>query len=546
MSLKNILFLSLLSSLCSLLVATAFAQDVPATPAEEGDAAPESVTTSPVITVPYKLILPTHYGWSTIQEGQTISFQLQTTGGKGAADHFSITKGMAPGMTLDSLGTFTWTPSYDIADRLSNSAAVAVLFEAKNDAEEVASYDVVFKVLHVNRPPVLDELKPFYVQHKTQNTYKIDPLSVSDPDNDTYVFIPVLETLPEGMQLSEAGLFTWEPSISQFNNLKTGNTYVDFWVEDQPFKGRTKGRIKLEQTQKDLAPTITVVPKNFVYRVKENSIINIKFFLSDPNGDEDIYRFNFVSDNKNIPQKALVKNTETNYEFIWEPGYDFVKEPLDTVRFNITFFVLDKSQNREEKTFQFAIGNTINEDERNAYLYNLYREAMVSSWNLMEQMVEKENDLKRNYRRAKRGKSQRSVLSASLGATTGLSPVIGKNNPDLRTQITTIGGTSIATIGTLEATEVVGKSVKDLLERFNYVMEKKNEIQTKGDAFAREFASKTARIHPDFIPKLDAFKATMNVKGLVALELDANWENKKVATDAAIKKRFKDFALFTK
>ena len=41
-------------------------------------------------------------------------------------------------------------------------------------------------------------------------------------------------------------------------------------------------------------------------------------------------------------------------------------------------------------------------------------------------------------------------------------------------------------------------------------------------------------------------KALMNLSGLVALELDANWENKKEATDNAIKKTFKDFVPYTK
>ena len=38
----------------------------------------------------------------------------------------------------------------------------------------------------------------------------------------------------------------------------------------------------------------------------------------------------------------------------------------------------------------------------------------------------------------------------------------------------------------------------------------------------------------------------MNLSGLVALELDANWENKKEATDAALKKTFKDFVPLSK
>lgn len=492
---------------------------------------------------PFRLILPVNYGWSTVNEGEHIGFELKTEGGRSSDIRYYIGKGEAPGMKLDSItGVFSWVPSYDIADRLITSVALSVLFEARNAADEVATAEVIFKVNHTNRPPEIEELKTFYVQFKTQNTYRIDPANVTDHDGDSYVFIPVLETFPEGMQMTEAGQITWEPSQAQFNILRAGPRYIEFYVEDQPFKSRTKGRLRLEPSQKDLAPIITVVPKQQVFRIKENAIVNIKFFLSDPNGDDDILKFDFVSQNKDVPRSALVKNTETNYEFIWEPGYDFVKEPVDSVRFNITFYVLDKAQNRDEKVFQFVVGNTVNEEERNIYLFNLYREAMVSARDLMEQMVEKENELKKNYRKAKRGKSQRSVLNATLGASTGLSPVIAKDKPDLRNQITTIGGTTIATIGTLEATEVIGKPIKDLLDRFNYVMQKKNELQTKGDAFAREFASKGARAHPDFIKKLDAFKASMSLSGLVALELDANWVSKKPATTKEIRKYFKDYA----
>ncbi|GAA4446155.1 hypothetical protein GCM10023091_38800 [Ravibacter arvi] len=486
--------------------------------------------------------MPYNYGWSTVKEGESIGFELKTTGGKSKEVTYSIVNGKVPEMKLDSVtGAFSWTPSYDVADRLITSVAVSVLFEARNKADEVNSQEVVFKVVHTNRPPVVDELKPFYVQFKTQNTYRVDPESVRDLDNDSFVFIPILETMPEGMQMSEAGQITWDPSIAQFNILKAGPRYVEFYVEDQPFKARTKARLKLEPTQKDLAPVITVVPKQSVFRIKENSLVNIKFYLSDPNGDDDIARFDFVSQNKEISKKALVKNTETNYEFIWEPGFDFVKEPVDSVRFSITFYVIDKAQNRDERVFNFVVGNTVDEEKRNEYWFNLYHEAMVSARDLMDQMVEKENDLKRNYRKAKRGKSQRSVLNATMGASTGLSPVIAKDKPDLRNQMTVIGGTTVATIGTLEATEVIGKSIKDLLDRFNYVLEKKTELQGKGDAFAREFASKTARAHPDFVKKLDAFKSSMSVRGLVALELDANWVSKTQATTKEIRKYFKDY-----
>ena len=492
---------------------------------------------------PLKIILPAQPNWSIIEEGQELMFQLAAQGGKSDTVYFAIKEGMQKEISFDSLGRFVWIPAYDLADRINTLRTLSVVFEAYNRAGESVTQQVAFKIIHVNRPPEVDELRPFYVQYNTQNTYQIDANAVRDPDSDPVVFVPVAEQMPEGMRLSSSGEITWQPSLTQFKFLKEGARYIEFYVEDQPAKARTKGRVKLEATQMDLPPELSVVPKVNRIKRKENSVINIKFFLADPNGDDDIAMFGFISDNRDVPQSALIKNTPNQYEFIWTPDYDFVKDPFDTLAFDVVFYVLDKAQNREERKIHFVIENAVNEAERDNYLYALYRGGLVNAWGLLEQMKEKEEELKKGYRRAKKGKKNRSVLNASLGATTGLAPVIaGPKNPSLKTGITTVGGTSVMTIGTLEATEVIGRSTKDLLDRFNYVMEKKSELQNKGDIFAREYSLKSARRTNDFIRKLDEFRALMNLRGLVALELDANWENKKEATDKALKRTFKDFA----
>jgi hypothetical protein len=496
-------------------------------------------------TPPFQLVFPAEPNWSIAEEGQPVGFQLKTRGGKSGSDsvYFSIVEGKMKDMIFDTLGRFMWTPSYDIADRINTLRSVPVVFKATNQAGESTTQQIDFKIIHVNRPPEVDELRPFYVQYKTQNTYQIDKNAFRDADSDPVVFVPVAEGMPEGLRMSANGEVVWEPSQTQFNILRKGARYIEFYVEDQPSKARTKGRIKLEVTQTDLPPEITMVPKVSRVKSKENATINIKFFLADPNGDDDITTFDFISDNRDIPSSVIVKNTPTQYEFIWTPSYDFVKDPFDSLAFDITFYVLDKTQNREERRIHFTILNTINEAERDQYLYSLYRGALVNAWGLLEQMKEKEEELKKGYRKAKKGKQNRSVLNASLGATTGLAPVIaGTTRPSLKNSITTVGGTTVMTIGTLEATEVIGRSTKDLLDRFNYVMEKKSDLQNKGDIFAREYSLKSARRTSDFIRKLDEFRGLMNLRGLVALELDANWENKKEATDKAIKRAFKDFS----
>ena len=485
-----------------------------------------------------QIILPQQPDWTVVAEGQAIQFTLKTTGNAADTVAYSIAQGMDEGMKFDSLGHFKWIPGYDLADRLKTTRTIPVIFEVRNRRGESATQLVEFRVQHVNRPPIVDDLSPFYVRFQTQNVYKFDPKQVYDADGDPVVFITIADQMPEGVKLSAQGEITWTLSRNQFNQLRAKPLRIEFWVEDQPAKLRTKGRLKIDVTQMDLPPVISVVPKERTHQVRENATINLKFYLADPNGDDDIEAFDFLSSSQLIPKSALVKNTNNQYEFIWLPGYDFVRDPYDTLRVNLTFFALDKAQNRDEQTIAVTVFNTVNEEAKDRYNYALYNQALVQAWNLVTQLDEKEIQLKHDYRRAKGGKRNRSMANASLGAVTGISPAINSNNQRL---ISAIGGTAVLTMGTLEATEVIGKSMKDLLDRYNYVLGKKTDLQNKGDVFAREFALKSARRTPDFIKRLDDFRNTVSLSGLVSLELDANWQNRKEATDKALKRTFKDF-----
>ncbi|WP_375448068.1 hypothetical protein [uncultured Fibrella sp.] len=494
----------------------------------------------------FQILLPQQADWNAVAEGQSIRFTLKTSGSLADSVTYSIAQGMLEGMAFDSLGHFSWTPGYDLADRLKTTRTVPVIFEVRNRRGESATQLVDLRVQHVNRPPVVEELPPFYVRFQTQNVYKFDPKQVFDADGDPIAFIAIPDQMPEGSKLSAQGELTWTLSKNQFNQLRAKPIYIEFWVEDQPAKTRTKGRLKIDVTQMDLPPVISVVPKEKSYRVRENATINLKFYLADPNGDDDIHTFDFLSTDQRIPKSALVKNTNNQYEFIWMPGYEFVRDPNDTLRLNLTFFVLDKAQNRDEQTIAVTVLNTVNEEAKDRYTYALYNQALVQAWNLVTQLDEKEVELKHDYRRAKGGKRNRSVANASLGAVTGVAPAVTNAQSSQTAQsnqrlISAIGGTAVLTMGTLEATEVIGKSMKDLLDRYNYVLGKKSELQNKGDVFAREFALKSARRSPEFIKRLDEFRNAMSLSGLVALELDANWQNKKEATDKAIKRTFKDF-----
>ncbi len=485
---------------------------------------------------------PKKPGWNKGKEGQLMTFSLMVNADSTVLNrNYSIKQGKLYGMEIDSLGNFKWNPPYHIVERHEQNKVIQIIIETTDNAKMPVSKNIDLMISHTNRPVVVNDLKTFYVKFNTKNLYFIDKTLIYDEDNDQIVFVPNLETLPEGMNISSNGEVSWEPSLSQFRKIKEKPLYVEIFAQDQPAKTQTPIKLKIEATQLDLAPEITIVPKKERHFLKENENISLRFYLSDPNGEEDIAVFDFLTNVPNFDKNTLVKNSGNQYEFIWTPSYDFVQDPTDTLSFHVDFFVLDKSQKREVKRIYFTVKNTLNEAETDKKNYNLYFGTMARAWELTEQLKEKEDELKRAYARARKGKKQRSVVNASLGATTGLSSIFSKNKPDAQRLISTIGGTTVLTISTLEATEVIGKSMKDIIDRLNYVIEKKNEIQSKGDIFARDYSLKSNRREADFLPKIDDFMSTMNLKGLVALELNASWESKNKPTDKSINKTFKDF-----
>lgn len=489
------------------------------------------------------IILPTKMDWNTVDEGKEITFQLHTKGGRDtSAVVYSVESGLLSGMQFDSTGKFSWTPSYDVADRINRFASLPVVFEAHNAIGERTTQMVPIKVNHVNRPPIIDDLKPFYVQYKTQNKYQIDPNAVRDPDGDPIEFVQLVTQMPEGMSISKGGEISWDPSLAYFKQIKEKPIEVQFGIEDQPFKGRTIGKVRVEATRMDMPPSIGIIPNAALVVKSEKEPISLKFYLSDPNGDDDVDVMGFISDDIRVPKEALRANTQNSWEFNWVPDYDFVKDPKDSIGFNVTFFVLDKAKNRDEKKVRFVIKNAVNAEILDKENYVYYRNVLVETWEWLEQLEERENKLKRDYKKAKSGKRGRSMTTATLGATTGLAPVIAKTDVDTRSLITSIGGTGIATIGTLEATEIIGKSINDVFTRLQKIMTTKSNLQASADVFARDNSTRKSRQPDDFRPKLDAWrKANLVFEPVVAIELSAAWEPKTKIDDNALKKKFKYF-----
>lgn len=481
-------------------------------------------------------IFPQSEKWNEIQENSELIFTVKTDD----EAVYSIVDGETLGIKFDSLGNFYWKPSYDLVDRVTLKKEFPVVFETMYPDNRHERKTIIFVVHHVNRPPVVEELPVFYVKQAFRNVYQFPTEYIYDPDGDPIVFKSSPSSMPEGSALTSQGQLTWSPSRSQFNTLRSAPLVLEFIVQDQPEKAETAGRLKIAQTQLDLPPEILLVPGDSLFSIKEDEPLNLKIYLSDPNGDDNVRSAGMIPSDTRISANVLKENTSVQYEFTWIPGYAFVDDAKQIIEINIIFFVLDKTNNRTQKRIKIKVQDAENLVEKDALQFSKYRNSMVNALILVGQLDENQKKLNQDYKKARKGKKKRSVLNASLGAATGLSPITLE--PDQAKVVSGVGGTTVLTLGTLEATEVIGRSRDGILEKIRLGIEIRNKIQAQGDEFARKYSLKSARRTPDFEKDIDKLRTAMNDQKLVLLELDAYSRPRAKIENKDIKKVFVDFS----
>lgn len=489
----------------------------------------------------YELILPDSAGWNVLQEGQTLSFTVRATV-REELRSFSLENAERLAVQFDSAGNFSWNPSYNLVNRVEQKRDFTMVFQALwKDGKRVREA-VTFTVHHVNRAPVVEDIPVFYVKQSTRNSYQIPYEYVSDPDGDPFVFKSIPTQMPEGASLSSQGQFTWTPSRSQFNALKNNPATVEFIVQDQPDKAETKGKLRIAQTQLDLPPEMLIVPGDSVFSIKEDETLNLKIYISDPNGDDNVRSAGFIPSDLRIDASTLKENTPLQYEFIWRPGYSFVEETQKQLPVEIVFFALDKTNNRVQRKISITVTDTENLVEKDAHQYQKYRANLTTALLLIRDLDENQQKLNEAYKRAKKGKKKRSIVNASLGAVTGISPVAFQDNPEAQKVVPAVGGTTVLTLGTLEATEVIGRSKDDILEKIKISIDIRNKVQSAGDEFARKYGLKSSRRQPEFEKEIEKLRTVVNDQRIVLLELDAYRKTLPKIDDKELKKVFPDFA----
>lgn len=484
------------------------------------------------------LIFPDSLGWNTLNENEEVKFIVKTTHAVPA--NFSIQGVGGLNIEFDSLGNFRWKPSYELVDRVEKTKVFGVIFELSLPDGTRERQEVSFTINHVNRPPVIEDLPVVYVKQSNLNTYQIQSEFVYDLDNDPLVFKSIQAQMPEGSSISSSGQFTWTPSRSQFAALKNNPLILEFVVQDQPNKAESIGKLRIAQTQQDLPPEIMIVPGDTLFAIKEDEILNLKLYLSDPNGDDNVQNFGFIPSDKRIPQSSLKENTPLQYEFTWTPGYNFVDDTQTSLTPEIVFFSLDKSNNRTQRKVRIKVADTENLVKKDAHQFQKYRSNLVEAMILVQQLDANQKTLNNDYKKAKKGKKNRSIVNASLGALTGFTPIIIEN-PDQAKVVAGVGGTTVLTFGTLEATEVIGRSKESILEKIKISIDIRNKVQSAGDEFARKYALKLPRRNAEFEKDIEKFRNVLNDQRIVLLELDAYAKNASRIEDKDIKKVFVDF-----
>ncbi len=490
-----------------------------------------------------RLILPDSTGWNILKENDVLDFQVRTT--EPDLAFFSIEGAEDLNIQFDSVGNFFWQPSYDLVDRVTRMKDFTVIIEASwpdsQDKKRIRE-SLTFVVSHVNRPPVVEQLPMFYVKQSTTNIYQLPSELIYDLDGDPLVFRPILDKMPEGSSLSQQGQFAWSPSRSQFMALRKEPLVVEFIVQDQPEKAETVGQIKIAPTQQDLPPDIQIVPgvpADSTFTIKEDETLNLKIYVSDPNGDDDVSTAGFVSNDKRVPTSAWKSNTNLQYEFTWSPGYDYVEEVNGSVTTEVVFFVLDKSNNRTQRTAKIRVQDAENLIKKDAQLFEKYRNYLIEAGKMIKLLDENQKALNKEYKRARKGKQNRSIVNASLGAVTGLSPVV-IDQPDQSKIVSGVGGTTVLTLGTLEATEVIGRSKESIMDKIKTGIDIRNKIQSGGDEFARKYSLKATRRNPEFDKDIEKLRALLSDPRIVLLELDA-YEQKVRVEEKDLRRIFLDY-----
>ena len=224
---------------------------------------------------------------------------------------------------------FSWTPTYDQSGEYKN---ILFIFTA-GALSDSALVDIT--VIHVNRPPLLDDIADKTVDENKQLHFAI---SGSDPDvEDEGKIVFSAENLPEGAKFNSDSLtFNWTPTYDQ-----AGNYQVTFKIQDPEGLNVSKA-VNITVNNVNRPPTLADIEPQ---TIDENKPLTVTLNGEDPD-KENADKLQYSADK--LPQGA----TLTGNVFTWTPTYDQAGE------YTINFTVSDGEFN-ESKEMKITV-NQVN------------------------------------------------------------------------------------------------------------------------------------------------------------------------------------------
>ncbi len=265
----------------------------------------------------------------TVNENETLVFFIEGND-PDREDQGKLTysaENLPPGAVFgpDSL-KFEWKPTYEQSGRYDD-----LVFKVQDPSGLVDSDTITINVNHVNRSPVLAEIKPKIVNENTPLRFSLE---ASDPDReDSGKLSFSADALPEGASLNDS-IFTWQPDYEQ-----SGRYSPAFTVSDGRLEASQTARITVIHVNRP--PVLEPVADQ---TVNENETLTFTVSGDDPDReDAGLWKINA----ENLPRGAKFDSVE--YEFSWTPTFE------QSGVYPITFVIHDTAGATDRQEIQIKV-----------------------------------------------------------------------------------------------------------------------------------------------------------------------------------------------
>ena len=195
--------------------------------------------------------------------------------------------------------TLTWTPDFDQSGDYNSTITMS-------DGKFTVEQPLTIAVTHVNRPPIVEPIKPQNIDENSQLQFSVNS---SDPDKeDEGKTTLVSSELPQGATFdTKSGSFSWTPTFDQ-----SGEYSVTFTITDAAgLNASQTATINVNHVNR--APVLTSIPAQ---AINENTPLNLAFVATDEDKeDEGKLKFNSA----NLPQGSTLD--PTSGAFSWVPTF---------------------------------------------------------------------------------------------------------------------------------------------------------------------------------------------------------------------------------